>query len=444
VGVVSLAVTAGLTLVPWPWSAQADTVTLTLKASRSTVVTGGTVTVSGSLTDNGKPVTGARVNLSVDDPMHWSSPSVSTDSSGHWSLPVKVTLTTTVSAQTATAISTPSSVKITAVARASLTLGPGVARPYLLDPATVHASPAVAWVTSYSLQVREAGTTAWRTMPDTAGVWGVKPGTLYVRAVASVPGYAVPGASPQVKVVVRNGTVPAWLRELNAYRALNNALPVAEDAHLSYADSLHVQYMEKNGLITHVEVAGRPGYTKLGAQAGLNSDLTMGFADPVRTWAGAPFHALSELSRIGTRAGYAAGGGFAALWVDPTTSLLKPTGPAYQYPANGKTTSLLAYTGNESPDPIATCPQAWRDRISRSQGVGLPIIFGNQNSVTKPTASLSTGGKSLQVCLVSASILGWVREEFIIPLLPLQAHHTYTVTMKYSGKLQSRWQFGTS
>ena len=280
-------------------------------------------------------------------------------------------------------------------------------------------------------------------MPDTKGVWGTKPGTLYVRAVATARGFVAPGVSAQVAVTVRNGKVPGWIRELNAIRTLNNAPYVVEDAYLSHADSLHIRYMEKTGSYSHYEDPKSSWYTKLGALAGVSSDLFLGAADPIRGWATAPYHALSELARAGTLAGYATGGGYAALWVDWTTSLRHLSGPVYQFPWNSTTTSLRAYyVGGEIPDPLIGCPQAWRDRTNAFQSVGLPIIFGGQNAVSRPTATVSTGGKALRVCVVNAGIYG--DAVFVIPLLPLQTRHTYTVAVSYRGKLQSRWQFRTS
>lgn len=131
---------------------------------------------------------------------------------------------------------------------------------------------------------------------------------------------------------------------------------------------------------------------------------------------------------------------YAALWVDSLTSVLTVRGPQYQFPASKTTTWLLSYAGGEEPDPLATCPAAWRRRIEQLFGtVGLPIIFGNLNTVSKPTASVTVRGKALRVCVVNAG-----NAVFVIPLLPLAPHRTFTVTVSYRGKLQSRWYFRTS
>lgn len=54
--------------------------------------------------------------------------------------------------------------------------------------------------------------------------------------------------------------------------------------------------------------------------------------------------------------------------------------PYYQFPAGGKITSMRTYYGAELPDPVSHC------RRPRPGGYGLPIIYGHQDHVRKPTA----------------------------------------------------------
>jgi hypothetical protein len=58
------------------------------------------------------------------------------------------------------------------------------------------------------------------------------------------------------------------------------------------------------------------------------------------------------------------------------------------------------------------------------------------------SATVTYPGTSLKVCVVNAGIYG--NAVFVIPLLPLKTRHSYTVTVKYSGKLQSKWVFKTA
>lgn len=315
-------------------------------------------------------------------------------------------------------------------ARISLRLGLTVRRPYLLDVAKVTVSPAG---TPYVLQTRRPGTARWYTAAENLGVWARFPGTLEVRAMTRDPALAAQAASSVVSITVGDGKVPAWVRELNYYRAINDAAPVAEYARLSRADALHVRYMIKTGDYSHVENPHSRWYTKAGAEAGVSSDLFLGEPDPINGWARAPYHAMPELSKFGTLAGFAQGGGFAALWVDPDWTVATIQPPYYQFPASGKRTSLRTYYGAEIPNPVSHC------RRPRPGGYGLPIIYGNQNPITRPTAALTTRGATLSACIVNA----FGQAVFVIPLRPLARHHTFTVTVYYRHKLQSRWTFRT-
>ena len=436
--VLSLALIAGtLTLADSALASSGDA-TLTISASAPSAVTGSAVTVSGTLTSDGEPVASSPISLTIDSADGTSSTQqVSTDSAGSYSLPVTVVFDTTVSAAAEAVPSNQPSLQVSAVATASLKLATSVSGPYVLDPATVTTAPA--GYTSYTLQVQLPGATKWQRAPDTSGVWGSKPETIAVRAVASGSGLVKAGVSSSVTVVIGDGRVPAWIRELNSYRALNDAPPVAADAALSHGDALHVRYMEKTNDFTHYENPKSRWYTKLGAEAGESSDLALDEWDPIRAWAGAPYHALSELSKTATLAGYATGGGYAALWLDGQTSLLVAHQPDVQFPANGKKTSLLAYSGGEIPNPLSSCPKAWRRRDDNLEEVGLPIIFGNRREVSRPSATVTSRGMRLRVCVVNDySVV------FVIPLLPLAAHRAYTVTVNYRHVRQSRWRFRTS
>lgn len=438
-GLASVTLIAGVLTVPGVASATTTTGKLTISASARRPVTGTTIKISGTLTDAGQPVSGSAINVTTTDAIgNQTSMSATTDSSGDWSLPVKITLITTITAISLDQSANQATVKVTAVAKASLKLRPAVGRPYLLDPATVRTAPGN--LTSHRLQVRAAGSAKWRAWPDSGGVWSSRHGTIYVRAVAigTGNGYVAPGRSTQAKVIVRNGKVPAWIKELNGLRALNNAPPVAEDAHLSHGDALHVRYMAKTGDFSHTENRHSRWYTKLGAEAGASSDLFFGSLDPIRGWARAPYHAMAELDRSATVAGFDTDGVYAALWVSSQTSVRTPAGPAFQFPANGKTTSLRTYVGAEIPDPLSSCPKAWYRQIRNHGWVGLPIIFGNQRTAVRPSARFTTGGRALRVCIVN---VGYV---FVIPLLPLKPHHAYTVAIRYRGVLQSRWRFKVS
>jgi hypothetical protein len=315
-----------------------------------------------------------------------------------------------------------------------LSIAATVSRPLLVDVAHVKVSPTG---TVYTLQTRRAGTSRWFAALDTVGVWGTAPGSFSVRAVTTNSDDAEV-TSNAATVTVKKGKIPSWLSELNSYRALNNAAPVAQYPRLSHADALHVRYMIKTGDFTHYENSKSKWYTAAGAQAGTSSDLAEGISDPINAWARAPYHALSEVGKYGTLAGFAQAGGYAALWVDLDTSARLVKSPFYQYPANGKTTSLLTYYGDESPNPVAHCP---RPSADADRPYGLPIIYGNAKQISHPSASVAANGRKLRTCVVNAGEFG--DAVFVIPWVSLPQHETITVSVSYQGKLQSRWRFKT-
>jgi hypothetical protein len=438
-GLAAVLLGVGLALGPGPARADSGTATLTVSAPARTV-TGSVVTISGTLTEAGAPVAASPVAVTVfDEVTGYSNRSATTNADGDWSTTVKGTGDAQVTANASDVTANQATATIIAVATVTLRgLAPSVPHPLLLDPATVTAAPA--GMAAPVLQVRLAGSSVWRTAPDTSGVWGSTAGVIYVRAL--VPGQAgiyTQGVSTTFAVRVRNGKVPGWLTELNAYRALNDAPPVAESAVFDHGDALHDRYMLETGDFSHVENPKSKWYTKLGAEAGESSDLYWGSSNPVAGWAAAPYHAVSELSRYNTLAGYSDDGIYAALWtLGAATSTLNPAGLRYQFPANGKTTGLLTYAGDESPNPLSACPRAWQS----APVVGLPIIFGNQLTVAKPSATVTSGRTSLRVCVVNSGI--YFDAVFVIPLVPLGPHRSYTVTVRYNGKVQSHWTFRTS
>jgi hypothetical protein len=442
IAAAGLALAASMLLAPASARAQAAEI-LTLTAPVNSVPSGTEVTFTGTLTQGGQPAASASVDVTISSYTDGGTETVTTSATGTFSVPVTVDSTTTVTAVSGDGQSNDASVTVTAIATATLKLATAtVPRPYLLDAATIQLAPAD-WAEG-TLQVRPVGTTAWTTAPDSGGVWGTRGGQIQARVLVEAPGVAAPGVSPVVTVTVQNGRIPVWLQQLNHVRTLNNARPVAENPLWSHGDALHIRYMDHTGDFSHTEDPKSKWYTKLGAEAGESSDLLDGqVPNAVDFWARAPYHALSEEDRTATLAGFAATGGYSALWTSSVQPQLTYRGPDYQFPAAGKTTWLLNYVSGEIPDPLSTCPRAWRNRDNpfAATYTGLPIIFGTSRAITKPTASVTTGRTSLRVCVVNAGIYG--NAVFVIPLYPLRPHRSYTVTLKYAGKQQSRWTFKT-
>jgi hypothetical protein len=447
-------------------AAHADSVRavqVTMTGSATSVLTGTAVTLTGLVTStrDAKPVAGARVNLSLVSANGSRSLVVMADSSGVWRTSPVITYTTTITAYPAIyGYLVAPMLRVSVRAKVGLALAAGrAARPYLLNAATVAVKPAGAEA-GFRLQTRTSSNVRWITAADRRGVWGGGPGRFQVRAVTVDSDLAEAGASNVVTMTVLDGRMPAWLLQLNSVRAQYGAGKVAEDRALSVLAALHVRYMSRTGDYAHTENPRSPWRTAGGARAGLSSDLMAGSADPIGVWATAPFHALVMIDRAVSVAGYANDGSYAALWPDSSTSTRSfGTLPA-TFPASGAQTSLSTYWGSESPEPLTSCPAAWRDAANSfdGPGVGLPLIASFDRAPVKTAARLVTGSRTVPVCAITEStyrnpdrraqavgraILAEHHSVLMIPLRPLAPKHTYIVTVTASAHPVAHWGFRT-
>src|SRR5688500_11587664 len=92
-----------------------------------------------------------------------------------------------------------------------------------------------------------------------------------------------------------------WLTTVNYYRATANLPRVSVDEGLSRGAQKHAEYMVRNDYIGHSEDPGKPGYSALGNEAGLHSNVAGWWGgDPnarqfVEMWMTGPFHAVGIL-----------------------------------------------------------------------------------------------------------------------------------------------------
>ncbi|MCW2540624.1 MAG: hypothetical protein JWN95_2349 [Frankiales bacterium] len=445
-------------------AAHADSVSpvqLTMTSSAASVVSGAAVTLSGVMTSSAdaRPVVGARVNLSLVSAIGSRTLVVTTNDAGLWrTMPVIIYTTTVTAYPVEYGYLAAPALTVAAQAQVSLALATATAsRPYLLDAAKVTVRPSGA-ESGFRLQTRVTSTARWTAAADQRGVWGGGAGRLQVRAVTIVSSLAAAGVSNIVTVMIGKDRMPAWLIELNAVRALYGAGKVAEDRALSVKDALHVRYMSRTGDYAHTENPRSKWHTVGGAQAGLSSDLMQGSSDPVQVWATAPFHALAMMDRTVSLAGYANDGSYSALWPDSSTSTRSFGALPATFPASGTTASLSTYWGLESPEPLTSCPAAWRNaaNILGGPGIGLPLIASLAKAPTDTAAQLVTGRSRIPVCVITEStyrnadrpgqalgreILAEHHSVLIIPLRPLAPKHTYVVTVTTSGHRVAHWGF---
>jgi hypothetical protein len=262
---------------------------------------------------------------------------------------------------------------------------------------------------------------------------------------------------------------PAWLAEINMYRAAAGDAPASNEPawdlgiehHLTYLEKTPHSYFTGQYQSAHTENPASPYYTSDGATEAGYSDLDEGEAhsalQAVDIWLAAPFHAVGMLRAQLTQV---------ALADDPTTgyagldviqgldyALPAPTTPIL-FPGPGVTTNLVSF-GGESPDPLETC--GW----SPASGAGLPlIVLLPQAPAAGLTATLSGPGgvastANGELCVVDeftyhssdpiygptgASILQGDNAVFLIPRRSLTTG-TYQVSMLQSGQPDIDWSF---
>jgi hypothetical protein len=124
------------------------------------------------------------------------------------------------------------------------------------------------------------------------------------------------------------------------------------DAGLTHDCAAHDAYMAGNGVLTHVEAPGSPGYTPGGAYAGLNSVLTQG---PGWTWGdpydSAPLHLDQLLAPRLLTVGSADLDGYSCTTTFPGWTRPAPTGlTVYTFPGKG---GVIASQETASEQPYA-------------------------------------------------------------------------------------------
>jgi hypothetical protein len=249
---------------------------------------------------------------------------------------------------------------------------------------------------------------------------------------------------------------------LNNARAQAGLPAVMENPDWTPGAVAHSKYMVKYDTVTHFEIAGNPFYTAEGDAAGragnigLNGSPTISDADLVKEFFPRPFHMLAFLNPnllLTALGSYREGK--TGVTIDVNRGA---TGPAPDslprplvWPGNGSTVDLTAYPGQESLDPLASCP-------GYSAPAGLPILVftGTPNLAQQAVSTAITrGGAQVEHCWFDgftytngvfadqenarASLLNQ-NAVVIVPRSPLQKGATYSVSVNIAGKTTS-WSF---
>ena len=193
-----------------------------------------------------------------------------------------------------------------------------------------------------------------------------------------------------------------WLTDVNVFREMAGLGPVVEDTSLSDGASKHSCYMLRNGM-THDEVAGRPGYTPEGANAGASGNVAVSSSTSttdrafVELWMTGPFHAIGVLQPHLTTVGYGrCNDGTAAQWragatLDIITDIRESQRSARRtapilFPGDGAVTTLDRFIA-ETPDPRDFCGYP----KGGANPVGLPVIAMMPERLSGPVTGTISG-----------------------------------------------------
>ena len=294
---------------------------------------------------------------------------------------------------------------------------------------------------------------------------------------------ALPGVSVAAARWTRNASAtaaphadassPAWLAEINRYRAAAGLAAVTEqtawdtgiDHHLTYLEKTPASYRTGQYASAHTENPASPYFTSDGSTEAGYSDLSLGGTTSalgaVDGWLASPFHAVGMLRAQLTQValGIDSHHGFAGLDV---IQGIDPNQPAASspilFPGPGVTTDLVGYSGSESPDPRETC--GWQGYSS----LGLPLIALLPTTPDPALAATLTGAGQTEssaagtLCVVDehtyhssdpvygpagASILTGDHAVFLIPRTPLKAG-PYAVRITQPGQPDIDWSFTTT
>ena len=183
------------------------------------------------------------------------------------------------------------------------------------------------------------------------------------------------------------------LSDLNRWRAQAGEPGVLRfTAVNNSACALHTHYLRMLGKLVHPEQPGLPGYTRAGADAGVNSVLAKPGGLPKATWVDAVYHRMSILQPRLRVSGFAASEGYACLLtggaaVDDSTAARTTTLTLYPWPPNGATHQPVTFghAADETPSALSEAPGA------RSLGLLLSVnVNGPWDDHTAPWTKLTT------------------------------------------------------
>jgi hypothetical protein len=235
-------------------------------------------------------------------------------------------------------------------------------------------------------------------------------------------------------------TAKEAIASLTAQRAANG-IPAGlkEVKSWSHACALHNAYQIRNGgNLTHDEVKGSPGYTKLGAWAGHNSVLSFGLSWATgNPWEDAPIHLSQTLAPRLTKLG-----------VDERDNFICATTLAGRLRAKPRSIKVYTYPGNgvhgvRTSETAAEAPYTPGQRVGiRARTTTGPYILILVDGPFQPferadikSARLASPAGAVRIKTADGYTSGLgggliPPGGFIIPVEPLAPNTSYTATVK--------------
>lgn len=293
---------------------------------------------------------------------------------------------------------------------------------------------------------------------NTTYYWQVRPrvqGDGVALAWGAVASFRTAGPPPEQ---------PQWLALVNRFRAIAALPPVVEHPDWSDGCRKHAAYMALNDVIGHSESPSLPGFTQEGhncAQKGnvyVSSRATTPDSASIDAWITGPFHAIGIIDPQLRQAGFGSASddagryrhGAALNVIQGIDRNVQPQFPVL-FPGNGSTMPLLAYAGNESPDPLTACPG-----YTAPTGPPIMVQLGSFSVVPNVTATtLTRDGEALEHCVydeanytnpdpgsqqLARAILDGRGAVVVMPRAPLVSGGSYTVSIVNSGVTHT-WSF---
>jgi uncharacterized protein YkwD len=255
-----------------------------------------------------------------------------------------------------------------------------------------------------------------------------------------------------------------WLGYVNWLRGLSGLPSVTENTIWSDGCWKHSRYMVKNDVIGHSEDSNNEWYTEEGDQAARSGNVAVTsrtnytYQNAIDMWMTGPFHAIGIIDPKLNQSAFGLYTEAVGRWQGGATLDVNrgrgsmPDGVTFPilFPGNGTEMPYTRYTGNESPDPLTSCP-------GYTAPSGPPIMMQLSDTPDVTAYSINRDGQPLEACVfdetsyvnsnssyqsLGRSALRMRHAVVLMPREPLTAG-TYFVSITSNGTAHT-WSFTIS